>query len=161
MTHQAQKHCECIALPFPLGLSAHRPLSFSRRLPNKHRCELALPPLPIAGVENSLYAARVERIFNARMQDKRDPKEFETLAVLKIAMRAAANELANLPKHREAFTIEEKLSSVFGFLHAVEQCDIRKQTKYTDRYPYIKSVINPHSHTSWAMRACRFSEIMP
>ena len=51
LTHQIQKHSECVALPFPLGLSDHRPISFARRTPRKDKWSFAMPPLPSGGVE--------------------------------------------------------------------------------------------------------------
>ena len=145
VTHQLQKHCECVALPFPLGLSAHRPLSFSRRSPSDDRWVLANSPVPVAGIEHSMFPSRVEAIFNARMQDHRDPTEFETLEVLKVSIRFAAKELAQLAHNRDPNTVEEKLSAVFGFLRAAEQRNIKLQQKYAKRYIHIQRIVNPDS----------------
>ena len=138
---QLQKHCECVALPFPLGLSAHRPISFSRRTPSNNRWALACAPVPSSGVEHELFPETVSRIFRARIRDCNTPTEFETLEVLKVSARLAARELSIRHSEREMPTTEEKISSVFGYLHALEHNDFHRQQKHASRYPHIYEIV--------------------
>ena len=114
LTYQLEKHCDSAPLPFPLGISAHRRISFARRSPKDDRWLSASRPFlqEVLSI-HSFWRPYPELL--SHIQDLHFPNQFETLEVLEFSARLMHLSCAISPKPLMQFLPRRRFLLVLHF----------------------------------------------
>ena len=103
---QLGKRMECSALPFPLELSAHRPLHFMKSSTTARKDE-HLRVLSLSCIEHSLFPKFVKEEYERDLIRFPLCPAVDRLSLLKRSMRKACRRIQRLTDHHEALVTEE------------------------------------------------------
>jgi hypothetical protein len=139
LSEQLDRHSSCAVLDWVSGLSAHRPISFSRRragLPPSHK------PLPTAPMDDPRWSMRVAlRFEELRAEDTNIDQALRRLLLLKKAIEGVT-----VTMHREgcasaAATPDDKLGWTVRFIRAAEEIRVRTMERCIDSYPHLLTLV--------------------
>ena len=106
---QQDRHIECVALQWPYGLSAHRPVHFARV---RSHGKLTKRPIPLWTVGDPRFSLFVTEQFQILVDHEGATNSFDKLRILKKkAIRKTCFALERESKIRPSLTVEEKLAT--------------------------------------------------
>ena len=138
---QLDRHYSCAAMAWVKGLSAHRPISFSRCKRGKH--EAVATPIPTAPMDDPEWHERVALRFGELIRsDDKSSDALRRLTLLKQAIRDVALALGKQQQHNAAKTKEDKLGWTMASLRASEDVRLTVMEKCTLVYPHLAELVD-------------------
>jgi exonuclease III len=154
---QLDRWYSCAALAWVKGLSAHRPVSFSRRKKGSHE-DVALP-VPTAPMDDPEWATRVALKYGElRQSDPARDQPLRRLVLVKQAIREVSLSMGKERKHNIAKTMEDKLGWSMTFLRAAEDTRLNVMEKCALAYPHLSTLAdyrNPNLRAGGSLDAVR------
>ena len=132
---QLDSQLECTALDFPYQLSAHRPISFVRRHSKRNKSGVA--PLQAWTIADDSWSDSVRASFTKRCNLNPQAKPPQRIQFLEDAMRNASTMVRRKALHREATSIEDRISATMMLLRAHEHRSSCRAKRAVSLYPRL------------------------
>jgi hypothetical protein len=157
LSDQLDRSYSCAALAWIKKLSAHRPVSFSRRKKGRH--EAVAPPIPSASMDDPEWPARVALKYGElrRVDSVRD-QPLRRLLLAKQAIREVSLTMGRERRHNVAQTEEDKLGWTLTFLRAAEDIRLFMMERCALAYPHLSTLVdfrNPNLRAGGGLEAVR------